>query len=79
MSGKGSRSARPAIEKIAVGKTKRARFLRHNIPKKRKFGRNVKRCPRCYSSWGVISKYGLNLCRRCFRNIAKELGFKKLR
>ena len=79
MSGKGSRSAIPAIDKINVGKTKKERFMRHNVPRARKYGRNVTRCPRCHSSWGVVSKYGLNLCRRCFRNVAHELGFRKLR
>ena len=68
---------KPVVEKISVGKTKRKRFLRHNIPKKRKAGLSVKRCIRCGSTRGHIDKYGLNVCRRCFREIAKELGFKK--
>ncbi|MEM1903602.1 MAG: 30S ribosomal protein S14, partial [Pyrobaculum sp.] len=25
----------------------------------------------------VIRKYGINLCRRCFREVAPQLGFKK--
>jgi small subunit ribosomal protein S14 len=34
-------------------------------------------CRRCGSTRGVIRKYGLFYCRRCIREIAKELGFKK--
>jgi len=26
-----------------------------------------------------IRRYGLNLCRQCFREIAEDLGFKKFR
>ena len=70
---------RPTIEKIAVGKTKVARFVRHNIPKKRKFGAGLKRCIVCGGVRAHIDKYGLNVCRRCFREIAKKIGFKKYR
>lgn len=69
----------PAIEKIIVGKTKLARFMKYNIPKKRKFGQALTRCMRCGGTRRHISKYGLNICGRCFREVAKELGFKKLR
>ncbi|MBT3583120.1 30S ribosomal protein S14 [Candidatus Woesearchaeota archaeon] len=67
------------IKKVIVGKTKRKRFIRNNAPNKRKFGLAMTRCTRCGGNKGHISKYGLNICRRCFREVAKELGFKKLR
>ena len=67
------------IKKIIVGKTKRKRALRHNAPKKRKFGAGLKRCGRCGGRRAHIDKYGLNVCRRCFREIAKDIGFRKLR
>jgi ribosomal protein S14 len=67
------------IRKVICGKTKRKRFLRNNSPKKRKFGQSLTRCISCGGTRGHISKYGLNLCRRCFRDEAKKLGFKKLR
>ena len=67
------------IKKIKPGKTKWKRALRHNAPKPRKFGQSLTRCIKCGGRRGHISKYGLNICRRCFREIAKELGFKKLR
>lgn len=46
---------------------------------KRKFGKGAHKCIRCGTFSGVIRKYGLNYCRRCFREIAPQLGFKKLR
>lgn len=70
---------RPSIEKISVGKTKLARFMRHNVPKKRTYGRGVVLCVRCGGWRRHINKYKLNICGRCFREVAKELGFKKLR
>ena len=53
------------------------KFLKHNKPKDRKFGYSTKRCRRCGNVRGHISSYGLDLCRRCFREIAVDLGFKK--
>lgn len=70
---------RPVQEKIAVSKTRLARFLRHNLPKKRKFGRCNNKCKRCGGTRRHISKYGLNICGRCFREVAKDLGFRKLK
>ena len=53
------------------------RFLKHNSPKDRKFGPKTKSCRMCGNPRGHIGKYGLNVCRRCFRNFATKLGFKK--
>ena len=30
-------------------------------------------------SWGLIRKYGLNMCRQCVREYAKDIGFVKFR
>ena len=70
---------RPVQNKIAVGKTRRARFLKHNVPKPRKYGQRLTICVRCGGTRRHISKYDLNICGRCFREVAKDLGFKKLR
>ncbi|MCK5474397.1 MAG: 30S ribosomal protein S14 [Candidatus Aenigmarchaeota archaeon] len=52
--------------------------MKHNVPKDRKNGLGNAVCRRCgKKGMGVISKYGLNYCRRCFREQAKSLGFKK--
>ena len=31
----------------------------------------------CNNRRGIIRKYGLDLCRRCFREYAKDIGFIK--
>ena len=60
--------AKPAIMK---------RYLKHNKPKERTFGRGIKQCEECGNTHGFIAKYGLKMCRRCFRDSAEKLGFKK--
>ncbi|CAM4686075.1 unnamed protein product [Leuciscus chuanchicus] len=32
----------------------------------------------CSNRHGLIRKYGLNMCRQCFRQYAKDIGFVKL-
>jgi len=46
-------------------------------PKHKTFGKGSRKCRRCGSHDAVIQKYGLMLCRQCFREIAPSLGFKK--
>ena len=53
------------------------KFLKHNKPKERKFGYITKRCRICGNVRAHISSYGLHICRRCFREAAINLGFKK--
>lgn len=55
-----------------------AKYEKHNKPNERKYGFGVTRCESCGTTRGHISKYGLNICRRCFRLNASKLGFKKL-
>lgn len=33
----------------------------------------------CAHRAGLIRKYGLNICRQCFREKADDIGFKKVR
>ena len=56
---------------------KKAKFVKHNKPKLRTCGRGLKSCRRCGRHGGHIGKYGLDLCRQCFREMAKGLGFRK--
>ncbi len=56
---------------------KLAKYKKHNSPKDRNTGKTLKKCRRCGRVGGHISKYGLNYCRQCFREIAINLGFKK--
>lgn len=32
----------------------------------------------CANRHGIIRKYGLNICRQCFREYAADIGFKKV-
>lgn len=42
-----------------------------------KEAKRKKACRFCGSHRGVITKYNLYICRRCFNDYANELGFKK--
>lgn len=42
----------------------------------RKGGRGVQVCRRCGSRDAVIQKYNLYLCRQCFREVARSIGFR---
>ncbi len=56
---------------------KKARFIRFNSRKQRKYGIATHRCVRCGRFEAHISVHGLNYCRECFREVSKDLGFKK--
>lgn len=36
-----------------------------------------RKCSRCGNSKGLIRKYELYVCRRCFREVGREIGFDK--
>ncbi len=40
-------------------------------------GRGNRKCAICGNVRGLIRAYGLNICRKCFRERAKDLGFTK--
>ncbi len=56
---------------------KKAKFIKFNQPKERSCGVALRKCKNCGRMKGHINKYGLHLCRQCFREMAPELGFKK--
>ena len=60
---------RKVLKQLKAKPAKLQKYMRHNAPKQRKYGRAIKKAH--------ISKYGLSLCRTCFREIATNLGFKK--
>ena len=68
---------RKALTQLRAKPVKMRKFLKHNSPKKRSCGAALKRCRRCGRIGGHISKYGINLCRQCFREVAIKIGFKK--
>lgn len=53
------------------------KYKKHNKPKKRNTGIALNKCKRCGRNGGHISKYNLHLCRHCFREIAKKIGFER--
>ncbi len=63
------------LKQIAHKPGKLAVWKKHNVPRKR-VG-DAKRCRRCLRRKAHISKYGIHLCRQCFREVALELGFNK--
>jgi len=46
-------------------------------PKEKKYGKGSRRCRRCGTHVAVIQAHDIFLCRRCFRELAPKLGFKK--
>jgi small subunit ribosomal protein S14 len=34
-------------------------------------------CRRCGQMRSMVRRYGLRICRHCFRDVARDLGFKK--
>jgi len=37
----------------------------------------IYKCRICHNNKGMVRKYGINLCRRCFKDNALKIGFKK--
>ena len=65
------------LKQLKVKPTILQKYLKHNKPKVRNTGVARFPCRRCGRIRAVIRKYGLNLCRQCFRETAPRLGFKK--
>ncbi len=40
-------------------------------------GKGTRVCKNCGNSRGLIRKYDIGVCRRCFREIGEYLGFRK--
>ncbi|MFB6282054.1 MAG: 30S ribosomal protein S14 [Haloferacaceae archaeon] len=38
-----------------------------------------RQCRRCGRPQGLVGKYDIFLCRQCFREVARSMGFKKYR
>ncbi|KAI0344062.1 40S ribosomal protein S29A [Trametopsis cervina] len=45
----------------------------------RKYGKGSRQCRLCAHQAGIVRKYGLDLCRQCFREKAAAIGFFKTR
>lgn len=40
-------------------------------------GKGLRKCKICGGARGLIRSHSFYICRRCFREVAKDLGFKK--
>ncbi|CAC9887363.1 unnamed protein product [Aureobasidium pullulans] len=45
----------------------------------RTYGKGSRECRVCTHKAGLIRKYGLNICRQCFREKSTDIGFIKVR
>ncbi|EGG01800.1 uncharacterized protein MELLADRAFT_91880 [Melampsora larici-populina 98AG31] len=43
----------------------------------KKYGKGSRGCKVCCHVAGLIRKYGLNICRQCFRERSEAIGFHK--
>jgi len=62
---------------LANNPSKLKKFMKHSTPKKRSCGKVNSKCRLCGSTRGMITKYKLNVCRRCFRQFALKIGFRQ--
>ena len=49
------------------------------LPKKRRnYGSEVTRCAHCGTHRALMRKFGLDICRRSFRELYAKMGFQKI-
>ena len=65
------------FKQLKAKPAKLTRFIKHNAPKKRSAGVYHKKCRRCGRTGAHIQRWGLKLCRQCFRETAQKIGFRK--
>ena len=39
--------------------------------------KQLEQCQRCGRKQGLVGRYDIYLCRQCFREVARSMGFKK--
>jgi len=47
------------------------------VPQGKNRGKGMRQCRRCGTHRAIIRRYGLDICRRCFYEIGKDIGFKR--
>jgi small subunit ribosomal protein S14 len=67
------------LNQLSAKPVKMKKYLKHCTPKERSCGLAKKKCSRCGRVGGHVSKYGLDFCRHCFREVAQSIGFKKFK
>ena len=65
------------LEQIGSKPAKVKKYDKHNVPRARTTGKATKTCDRCGNHRAVIRKYAINICRKCFREVAGQMGFTK--
>lgn len=65
------------LKQISRKPAKMKKFQKNNTPKVRSCGKAKKKCRRCGRNGAHIDKYGLDVCRQCFREVGIKIGFKK--
>lgn len=63
------------LKQVGNKSGKLKKVLKHNAKKQRKCGKTTSKCIICGNSHGLIRQYDLHICRKCFREVAEELGF----
>ncbi len=66
-----------ALTQLNAKPAKLNKYLKHNSPKIRTTGIGLRKCKDCGRFGAHIRSYGIHLCRTCFRDNAKKIGFKK--
>lgn len=66
-----------AFKQLSAKPSKLKKFIKHNSPKVRTTGIGLRKCNRCGRYGAHVRSYGIHLCRQCFREDAKLIGFKK--
>ncbi|HLC58891.1 MAG TPA: 30S ribosomal protein S14 [Candidatus Nanoarchaeia archaeon] len=66
-----------AFKQLDAKPAKKEKYIKHNSSKKRTTGIGLRKCRRCGRWGGHVRSYGIHLCRMCFREDAKSIGFKK--
>ncbi len=64
-----------ALKQLSNKPGKLKKYMKHSAPKERSCGVSKYKCAICGRPGAHINKYGIHLCRQCFREVAKEIGF----
>ncbi len=63
-------------EEVQRGCDRAGELMRVRMEEKYK-GKGMRKCRICGTARALIRSHNLYMCRRCFREVAKDIGFKK--
>ena len=64
------------IQYSEYASTNKVQFAHHWRTHPRDYGKDSRYCRVCRNTHGLIRKYGLDMCRKCFRERYKLIGFR---